>query len=130
MVDCRLRQFYKLGSDRLSGCLLFCIDLRIHAALLQPCKRRFQRSSFLSSDIGFCTHYCYLGEISEAESKEKHGVWDVGSYAGVDYNLTLCPLQSRLQRSYHGQHYARVDFNPMPESALSPSQGLWIWPPV
>ncbi len=34
------------------------------------------------------------------------------------YNLTLCPLQSRL---YHGgQPYARVD--------LSSSQGLWIWP--
>jgi hypothetical protein len=24
--------------------------------------------------------------------------------------------------------YARVDLNPMPESALFPSQGLWIWP--
>jgi hypothetical protein len=29
---------------------------------------------------------------------------------------------------YHGQHYARVDLNPMPKSALFPSQGLWIWP--
>ncbi len=28
-------------------------------------------------------------------------------YAGVDYNLTLCPLQSRLQHTYHGQLYAR-----------------------
>ncbi len=26
-----------------------------------------------------------------------------------------------------GQPYARVDLNPMPESTLSPSQGLWIW---
>ncbi len=33
----------------------------------------------------------------EAESKEKHGVW-----GGADYNLTLCPLQSRLQYIYHG----------------------------
>jgi hypothetical protein len=48
-------------------------------------------------------------------------------YAGIDYNLTLCPLQSRLQHVYHGQPYARVDLNPMPESTLSPSQGLWIW---
>jgi hypothetical protein len=49
-------------------------------------------------------------------------------YAGVDYNLTLCPLKSRLEHIYHGQPYARVDLNPMPESTLSPSQGLWIWP--
>jgi hypothetical protein len=41
-------------------------------------------------------------------------------YAGDDYNLTLCPFQSRLQHIYHGQPYARVDLNPMPESTLSP----------
>ncbi len=29
----------------------------------------------------------------------------MGPYAGVDYNLNLCPLQSRLQRIYHGQPY-------------------------
>jgi hypothetical protein len=51
-----------------------------------------------------------------------------GPYARVDYNLTLCPLQSRLQRIYHGQPYARVYRNPKPESTLSPSQGLHIWP--
>jgi hypothetical protein len=49
-------------------------------------------------------------------------------HAGVDYNLTLSPLQSRLQHIYHVQPYARVDLNPMPESTLSPSQGVWIWP--
>jgi hypothetical protein len=56
--------------------------------------------------------------------------WCMGPYAGVDYscNLTLCPLQSRLQRIYHGQPYARVDLNPMPESSLSPSLVLRIWP--
>jgi hypothetical protein len=37
-----------------------------------------------------------------------------------DYNLTLCPLQSRLQHIDHKQTYARVDF-------IS-CQGLWIWP--
>jgi hypothetical protein len=36
----------------------------------------------------------------------------MGPYAGVDYNLTLCPLQSRLQHIYHGKPYARVDFIP------------------
>ncbi len=48
----------------------------------------------------------------------------------VDYNLTSCPLQSRLQHIYYGQPYARVDLNPMPESTLSPTQVLWIWPMV
>ncbi len=43
----------------------------------------------------------------------------MGPYAGVDYDLTLCPLQSRLQIIYHGQPYARVDLNPMPESTLT-----------
>jgi hypothetical protein len=63
--------------------------------------------------------------MTEAESKEKHGM---GPCAGVDYNLTLCLLQSRLQHIYHGQPYARVDLNPMSASTLSPDQGLWIWP--
>ncbi len=55
----------------------------------------------------------------------------MGPYAGVDYNLTLCPLQSRLQHIYHGQPYARVDLNPTPVSTLSPCQGLefglWLY---
>ncbi len=45
--------------------------------------------------------------------------WNIGSYAGIDYNLTLlCPLHSQHQRIYHGATlcqsrpwlYARVDF--------------------
>ncbi len=36
----------------------------------------------------------------------------MGHYARVDYNLTLRPLQSRLQHIYHGQPYAKVDFIP------------------
>ncbi len=55
----------------------------------------------------------------------------MGPYAGVDHNLAVCPdcpLQSRLQHIYHGQPYARVDLNPMPETNLSPSQELWIQP--
>jgi hypothetical protein len=27
-----------------------------------------------------------------------------------------------------GATYARVDLNAIPETTLSPSQGLWIWP--
>jgi hypothetical protein len=44
----------------------------------------------------------------------------MGPYAGFYYNLTLCPLQSRLPHIYHGQKYARVDRDPMPELTLSP----------
>jgi hypothetical protein len=46
------------------------------------------------------------------------------TYAGVDQNLILC----RLQHVYHGQPYAKVDLNTMPESTLSPSQEFRIWP--
>jgi hypothetical protein len=54
----------------------------------------------------------------------------MGPCAGVDYNLTLCPLQSRFQHIYSTMG------NPIPESTLTlcqsrlypPSQGLWIWP--
>jgi hypothetical protein len=52
----------------------------------------------------------------------------MGPYDGVDYNLTLCPLQSWLQHIYYEQPYARVDRNPIPESTVAPGQGLWIWP--
>ncbi len=48
---------------------------------------------------------------TEIVFKEKHD-W-TGPYAGVDYNLTLCRLQSRLQHMYHGQPNARVDFIPL-----------------
>ncbi len=44
----------------------------------------------------------------------------MGAYAGVDYNLTVCSLQSRLHHIYHGQPHAIVVLNPMPESTLSP----------
>jgi hypothetical protein len=43
----------------------------------------------------------------------------MGPYARADYNVTLCPLLSRLQHIYHGQPYARVDLNPVPESNLT-----------
>jgi hypothetical protein len=48
-----------------------------------------------------------MKKYPEAESKEKHGVWDPMSW------LTIAsPFQSRLQHIYHGQPYARVDFIP------------------
>jgi hypothetical protein len=54
--------------------------------------------------------------------------WCMGPFAGVDYNLTLCRLLSRLQHIHHGQPHTWVDLNPIPESTLSPCQGLRIWP--
>jgi hypothetical protein len=70
--------------------------------------------------LNVCVYY-YPLPCKEAEFKEKHGV--MGPYTGVDYNLTLCPLQSRLQHIYHGQPYAKVDLNPMLGSTLSPQSG-------
>ncbi len=46
----------------------------------------------------------------------------MGPNAGVDYNLTLCPLQSRLQHIYHGQP-ARVDLNLCQRWRLYPPVG-------
>ncbi len=66
---------------------------------------------------------CQPDLSTEAESKEKHGVWGPIIYAVVDCKLTLCRRQNRLQHIYQGQPYARVELNSMPESTLSP-----IWP--
>ncbi len=44
-------------------------------------------------------------------------------YAVVDYNLTLCPLHSRLLHIYQGQPYARVDFNPLARAEFIPQSG-------
>jgi hypothetical protein len=55
----------------------------------------------------------------------------MGPYVGVDYNLTLCDVHSRVDSNTFTMS------NPMPESTLnlympdsnlSNSQGLWIWP--
>jgi hypothetical protein len=58
-----------------------------------------------SSDSELATHLIVLRPNPKK-------MWCMRPYAGVDYNLTLCPLQSRLQHVYHGQPYARVDFTP------------------
>jgi hypothetical protein len=64
----------------------------------------------------FVTPYSDRGQIQRK-------TWCKGPYTGVDYYLTLCPLQSRLQNIYHGQPYAIVDLDPMPESTVSPQSG-------
>ncbi len=54
----------------------------------------------------------------------------MGPYAEVDYNLTSCPLLSRLQHIYS------IMDDPMPESTLTLCQSrlfplvrdFWIWP--
>jgi hypothetical protein len=64
--------------------------------------------------IGFHAHYVTIMIKDQRPNPNKNIA--CAPYAGVDYNLTLCPLQSRL----HGQSYAIVDPNPMPESTLFP----------
>jgi hypothetical protein len=47
--------------------------------------------------------------------------WCMGPFAGVDYNLTLCPLQ----HMYHGHgHWVTLCRSRL----YPPSQGLRIWP--
>jgi hypothetical protein len=56
-------------------------------------------------------------------SRIQRKIWCIGPYAGVDYNLTLCPLQSsRSQHIYRGQPY-------MPKSTLTLRQSR-LYPPV
>jgi hypothetical protein len=57
----------------------------------------------------------FCPQCTEVESKEKYGVWDPVSELT---DLSLCPIQSQLRHIYLGLG------NPMPESTLSPSQGL------
>ncbi len=47
--------------------------------------------------------------------------WCIGPYVGVDYNLTLCPLHSRLQHIYRS--------SPMTESTLTLCQSR-LYSPV
>jgi hypothetical protein len=60
--------------------------------------------------------------LAEAKSKEKPCVWN----PMLELSITSPYVHFRV--GYNGQPYARVDLNPMPESTLSPSQGLGIWP--
>ncbi len=66
-----------------------------------------------TTNVQYCIICTYNISVSadtatEAESKEKHGVWDL--IAGVDYNLTLCLLKFRPQHIYCTMG------NPMPKS--------------
>ena len=54
--------------------------------------------------------------------------WCMGPYAGVEYNLTLCRLQNRLQHMHHGQPYAESTLNLCHSRLYPPIQKLQIWP--
>jgi hypothetical protein len=54
----------------------------------------------------------------EAESKDKHDVWD----PMMELTISSPYVNSRVDSNTFTMG------NPMPESTLSPSQGLWIWP--
>ncbi len=78
-----------------------------------------------------CRHFIAQNSIREGRDNLVWGriqrkAWCMGLYAGVDY-ITSPYVPSRVH-IYHGQPYARVDLNPMPESTLFPSQGLRFWP--
>jgi hypothetical protein len=81
----------------------------------------FDAMSFGNHEVLYSVH---LENSTLYRCRVQRKTWRMGPNARVDYNLTLCPLQSRLQQIYHGQPYARVDLHPMPESTLSPSQRL------
>jgi hypothetical protein len=73
---------------------------------------------------GRVTNYCRSITSENIRRRIQNTTWYMGPYAVVGNNLTW----SRLQRICHGQPYARDDLNSMPESTLSTSQGLRIWP--
>ncbi len=91
-----------------------------HHLLSNPTKQKL-RIRIVSR---FCTdqknwkNFCltYVGGESWGISRGRiqRKTWCMGP--GVDYNLILCPLQSRTMG---GQPYATVDLNPMPESTLT-----------
>ena len=56
--------------------------------------------------------------IKIAESKQKRGVWD----PMPELSITSPYVHSRVDSNTFTMGI------PMPESTLSPSQGLWIWP--
>ncbi len=55
--------------------------------------------------------HCLWSVGHQRTNPKKNIVW-MGPYAGVDHNLTFCPLQRRLQHIYH----AIVDFYFYPQS--------------
>ena len=63
----------------------------------------------------FCTH---RGRRSEAESKEKHGVWD--AMAELTVTVTSPYVDSRVDSNTFTMD------NSMPDPTLSPSQGLGL----
>ncbi len=107
---------------------------QIHWPCFISCKDMYSVSKKLQPPPSPCIWAHIRGRYLSAKKDTSRCNPLMGPYAGVDYifnyNLTLCPLQSLLQNIYHGQPHARVDLNPMPESTLSPCQGLWIWPLV
>jgi hypothetical protein len=105
-TQCRL--FYKRATVE------FCAWLRVYKSVL----RRIQRKTLKH----------FVQRSRERPNLKKK--WCIGPYAFVDYNLTLWPLQSRLQNIYHRQPYNEVHLKPTPVSTLSPSQELWILPLV
>jgi hypothetical protein len=52
--------------------------------------------------MGIGQPYVRVDFIPQSGTLDLAKTWCMGPYAGVDHNFTLCPLQRRLQRMYHG----------------------------
>jgi len=113
MVDCRLRQFYKLGSDRLSGCPNF----------MPPSYNLARDDSrgrlFCQVILDFVPIIVILARYPRPNPKKNmvYGTWD----PMPAFTITSPYVHSRVDSNAvtMRQHYARVDLNPMPESTLT-----------
>jgi hypothetical protein len=74
------------------------------------------------------TPFILPADTTEAESKEKHVVWDPMPELTITSPYVHSRVDSNTFSMSIGQPYAKVDLNPLAEWTLSPSQGLWIWP--
>ncbi len=114
--------FKSLSSQRLQELFSFLLSLYFQDFETRVTYFPVKYVVCLSLSISLCLlclfHLSLLVSLLRGQIQRK--TWCMGPYAGVDYNLTIRPLQSRLQHIYHGQPYDRVNLNPMPESTLSP----------
>jgi hypothetical protein len=78
---------------------------------LQPIEQDFIFSRY--------NRFILLSPYPEAESKEKHGVWDPMPELIITSPYVHSRVFSNTFTMGIGQPYARVDLNPMPESTLT-----------
>ncbi len=108
-----------------------CIFFQVSHNFMKHCSRSVTLSLIFSFPLSFLSFSPFLS----ARARCFHDIFSPSGHiyspppggGGIFQNIDPW---GRHKYIYHGQPYARVDLNPMPESTLSPSQGLWIWPLV